>query len=155
MIRQAHRALGIEPAKYRLSLAGPSAKYVGSQDIWDRAAGDARERARDAGLPYWAEEGEAAFYGPKIDVQVADSAERETSIATVQVDFYQPDRFGLEYTGPDGGRHRPVMVHRSIIGGLERAVAHLIDIHGGAFPPWLAPAQLVALPDDRCAAAAG
>ena len=97
-------------------------------------------------MRYEAEEGEAAFYGPKIDVQVADSAEREASLSTVQVDFYQPERFGLEYVGPDGGRHRPVMVHRSIIGSLERAVAHLIDVHGGAFPPWLAPVQLVGLP---------
>ena len=99
-----------------------------------------------AGVAYEEEAGEAAFYGPKIDVQVADSAEREASLSTVQVDFYQPERFGLEYTGPDGGRHRPVMVHRSVIGSLERAVAHLIDVHGGAFPPWIAPVQLVVLP---------
>ncbi len=146
MIQQAHRALGIKPARYRLSLAGPSAKYVGSQDMWDRAAAVLKKALVTAGLPYEAEEGEAAFYGPKIDVQVADSAEREASIATVQVDFYQPERFGLEYTGPDNNKHRPVMVHRSIIGSLERAVAHLIDIHGGAFPPWLAPTQLMVLP---------
>ncbi|MFZ0049994.1 MAG: aminoacyl--tRNA ligase-related protein, partial [Streptosporangiaceae bacterium] len=89
---------------------------------------------------------EAAFYGPKIDVQVTDSAERETSLSTVQVDFYQPDRFALEYIGPDNNRHRPVMVHRSVIGGLERMMAHLVDVHGGAFPPWLSPVQLVVLP---------
>ena len=146
MIQQAHRALGIKSARYRLSLAGPSAKYVGSQDSWKQAAGMLEKALVTAGLPYCAEEGEAAFYGPKIDVQVADSAEREASIATVQVDFYQPGRFGLEYTGPDNNKHRPVMVHRSIIGSLERAVAHLIEIHGGAFPPWLAPTQLVVLP---------
>jgi threonyl-tRNA synthetase len=104
-----------------------------------------------AGVGYEAEPGEAAFYGPKIDVQVADSAEREASIATIQVDFYQPERFALEYVGADGARHRPVMVHRSIIGSIERQVAHLIDVHGGAFPPWLAPVQLVVLPvsDDQ------
>jgi threonyl-tRNA synthetase len=146
LIQQAHRALGIKPARYRLSLAGPSAKYVGSQDSWKRAAAVLEKALVTAGLPYQAEEGEAAFYGPKIDVQVADSAEREASIATVQVDFYQPGRFNLEFTGPDNNKHRPVMVHRSIIGSLERAVAHLIDIHGGAFPPWLAPVQLVILP---------
>ena len=146
LIREAYRALGIEPARFRLSLAGPSAKYAGSRDSWDRAEAILRAVLDEAGLPYQAEEGEAAFYGPKIDVQVADSAERETSLSTVQVDFYQPERFGLEYVGPDGGRHRPVMVHRSIIGGLERMMAHLIDVHGGAFPPWLAPVQLVALP---------
>ncbi len=146
MIRQAHRALGIEAVRYRLSLAGPSAKYVGSQDSWDRAAEVLAAVLVGEGLPYEAAEGEAAFYGPKIDVQVADSAEREASIATVQVDFYQPERFGLEYVGPGGSRHRPVMVHRSVIGSSERAVAHLIDVHGGAFPPWLAPVQLVVLP---------
>ena len=146
MIQQAHRALGIKPARYRLSLAGPSAKYVGSEASWKRAAAVLEKALVTAGLPYRAEEGEAAFYGPKIDVQVADSAEREASIATVQVDFYQPGRFNLEFTGPDNNKHRPVMVHRSIIGSLERAVAHLIESHGGAFPPWLAPTQLVVLP---------
>ena len=146
MIHVAYRSLGIEPARYRLSLAGPSAKYVGSQQMWDQAAAVLRDALDQAGLPYREEDGEAAFYGPKIDVQVADSAEREASLSTVQVDFYQPERFGLEYVGPDGGRHRPVMVHRSVIGSLERAVAHLIDTHGGAFPPWVAPLQLVALP---------
>jgi threonyl-tRNA synthetase len=146
MIRQAHRALGIEPARYRLSLASPAAKYAGSRQIWDRATAILREVLATAGVEYEAEPGEAAFYGPKIDVQVADAAEREASIATIQVDFYQPDRFALEYVGPDGARHRPVMVHRSIIGSIERQVAHLIDTHGGAFPPWLAPVQLAVLP---------
>ena len=146
MIRQAHRALGIEPARYRLSLASESAKYVGSAQMWADATSMLRDVLAGSGIPYEAEEGEAAFYGPKIDVQVADSAEREASIATVQIDFYQPERFGLEYVGPDGRKHRPVMVHRSIIGSAERAVGHLIDVNGGAFPPWLAPVQLIALP---------
>ncbi len=146
MIRQAYRALGIEPARYRLSLAGPSGKYVGRPEMWDRAAAMLRDVLDDAAVPYQAEEGEAAFYGPKIDVQVADSSEREASLSTVQVDFYQPERFGLEYVGADGARHRPVMVHRSVIGSLERLLAHLIDVHGGAFPAWLAPLQLVVLP---------
>ena len=146
MIGQAHRALGVEPARYRLSLASASAKYVGSPQMWDRATAMLRDVLAGEGLDYDTEEGEAAFYGPKIDVQVADSAEREASIATVQIDFYQPERFALDYTGSDGARHRPVMVHRSIVGSIERAVAHLIDTTGGAFPPWLAPLQLVALP---------
>ncbi len=146
MIRQAHRALGIEAARYRLSLASPSSKYVGSRQLWDDATAMLEKVLVSSGIPYDTEEGEAAFYGPKIDVQAADSAERETSIATVQIDFYQPERFALDYTGPDGGKHRPVMVHRSIIGSAERAVAHLLDMNGGAFPPWLAPVQLVALP---------
>lgn len=114
--------------------------YVGDRDMRDRAAGLLEQVLVNAGVQYEAEEGEAAFYGPKIDVQVADSAEREASLSTVQVDFYLPERFGLEYVGADGARHRPVMVHRSIIGSAERAVAHLIDTHGGAFPAWLAAA---------------
>ena len=146
MIRQAHQALGIEPARYRLSLASESAKYVGSARMWADATSMLRDVLAGSGISYEAEEGEAAFYGPKIDVQVADSAEREASIATVQIDFFQPERFGLEYVGPDGRKHRPVMVHRSIIGSAERAVGHLIDVNGGAFPPWLAPVQLVVLP---------
>jgi threonyl-tRNA synthetase len=146
LIRQAYRALGIEPARYRLSLPGRDGKYVGGRDMWDRAAGLLEQVLAGAGVAYEAEEGEAAFYGPKIDVQVADSAEREASLSTVQVDFYLPERFGLSYVGADGGRHRPVIVHRSIIGSAERAVAHLIDVHGGAFPAWLAPVQLAVLP---------
>jgi len=165
MIRQAHRALGIEPSRYRLSLASPAVAYAGgsggssprantvagNREIRDRATAILRDVLASAGIDYEAEEGEAAFYGPKIDVQVADSAEREASIATIQVDFYQPERFALEYAGADGARHRPVMVHRSIIGSIERQVAHLLDIHGGALPPWLAPVQLVVLPvsDDQ------
>ena len=145
MIGQAYAALGIEPARYRLSLPG-GGKYVGSPDIWKRAAAILAEILADAGLDYEACEGEAAFYGPKIDVQVADSAEREATLSTVQVDFYQPAQFDLHYTGADGARHRPVMVHRSIIGTMERAVSHLIERHRGAFPDWLAPEQLVVLP---------
>ena len=146
LIGQAYRALGIEPARYRLSLPGRGGKYVGGREMWDRAAGLLEQVLASSGVPYAAEEGEAAFYGPKIDVQISDSAEREASLSTIQVDFYLPERFGLEYIGPGGGRHRPVMVHRSIIGSAERAVAHLIDTHGGAFPAWLAPVQLVVLP---------
>ena len=156
MIRQAHVALGIEPTRYRLSLASPAAKYAGSREIWDSASAILRDVLASAGVGYDAEEGEAAFYGPKIDVQVADSAEREASIATIQVDFWQPERFALEYVGADGAQHRPVMIHRSVIGSIERQVAHLIDTHGGAFPPWLAPVQLAALPvsDDQIPQAA-
>jgi threonyl-tRNA synthetase len=146
LIEQAYRALGIEAARYRLSLPGRDGKFVGGRDMWDRAAGLLEQVLISAGVPYQAEAGEAAFYGPKIDVQVADSAEREASLSTIQVDFYLPERFGLEYVGADGGRHRPVMVHRSIIGSAERAVAHLVDVHGGAFPAWLAPVQLAVLP---------
>jgi threonyl-tRNA synthetase len=146
MIRQAYAALGIEPIRYRLSLPGPGSKYVGDQHIWEQATAMLTGVLDDSGLAWEPGEGEAAFYGPKIDVQVADRAEREATLSTVQVDFYQPEQFDLHYTGPDGARHRPVMVHRSIVGTMERAVAHLIERHGGAFPDWLAPEQLVVLP---------
>ncbi|PSK98902.1 threonyl-tRNA synthetase [Murinocardiopsis flavida] len=146
MIRRAYAALGITRARYRLSLPGPGGKYVAAPDLWRRATALLTEVLDRSGLPYEAVAGEAAFYGPKIDVQVADHAGRESTLSTVQVDFHQPERFGLHYTGADGAEHRPVMVHRSVIGSVERAVAHLIEQHGGAFPAWLAPTQLVVLP---------
>ena len=146
MIGRAYQALGIEPARYRLSLRGPGEKYVDDPNVWQRSADMLIEVLASAGLPYEAGAGEAAFYGPKIDVQVADSADREVTLSTVQIDFYAPARFGLHYIGADGGKHRPVVVHRSIVGSMERAVGHLIEVHGGAFPGWLAPVQLAVLP---------
>ncbi|MFA3839851.1 threonine--tRNA ligase [Streptomyces aureus] len=146
MIRRAYEALGITLARYRLSLPGPGGKYVAAPEMWQRSAALLTEVLDRSGLPYEAAEGEAAFYGPKIDVQVADGAGRESTLSTVQVDFHQPERFDLHYIGPDGAKHRPVMVHRSIIGSVERAVAHLIEQHGGAFPAWLAPTQVAILP---------
>ncbi|SEN23802.1 threonyl-tRNA synthetase [Nonomuraea pusilla] len=146
LIRRAYAALGITPVRYRLSLPGPGGKYVAAPEMWRRAGELLTEVLDRSGLPYEAAEGEAAFYGPKIDVQVADGAGRESTLSTVQVDFHQPEQFDLHYIGADGARHRPVMVHRSIIGSVERAVAHLIEQHGGAFPAWLAPTQVVVLP---------
>ncbi|MFC4533667.1 threonine--tRNA ligase [Sphaerisporangium dianthi] len=146
MIRRAYRALGVRPSRYRLSLPGAGGKYVAAPEMWARATALLTEVLDASGLAYETAEGEAAFYGPKIDVQVADSAGREATLSTVQIDFHQPERFDLHYIGPDGARHRPVMVHRSIIGSVERAAAHLIEQHGGAFPAWLAPTQLVVLP---------
>ncbi|MYT48120.1 threonine--tRNA ligase [Streptomyces rimosus subsp. rimosus ATCC 10970] len=155
MIRRAYEALGIRPSRYRLSLPGPGGKYVAAPEMWERSTTLLAEVLDRSGLPYEEGEGEAAFYGPKIDVQVADSAGRESTLSTVQIDFHQPERFDLHYIGPDGARHRPVMVHRSVIGSVERAVAHLIEEHGGAFPAWFAPTQLVILPisDSEVAAA--
>ena len=146
LIGQAYQALGIKPVRYRLSLPGPGGKYVNDPKLWQRPADMLTAVLASAGLPYEAGPGEAAFYGPKIDVQVADSADREATLSTVQIDFYSPERFGLHYIGADGGRHRPVMVHRSIVGSMERAVGHLIEVHSGAFPGWLAPVQLAVHP---------
>ncbi|RAG81105.1 threonine--tRNA ligase [Streptacidiphilus pinicola] len=146
LIREVYAVLGIEPVRYRLSLPGEGGKYVAAPELWDRSARLLTEVLEKSGLPFEAQRGEAAFYGPKIDVQIADGAGREATLSTVQVDFHQPEQFGLEYVGADGGRHRPVMVHRAVIGSVERAVAHLIELYGGAFPAWLAPVQLVLLP---------
>ncbi|RKE17833.1 threonyl-tRNA synthetase [Streptomyces sp. TLI_171] len=146
LIAVAYRAMGIVPARYRLSLPGGSGKYAARPELWERATAILVRVLEELGVEYEEGAGEAAFYGPKIDVQVADSAGRESTLSTVQVDFHQPEQFDLHYIGPDGARHRPVMVHRSIVGSVERAVAHLIELHGGAFPAWLAPVQLAVLP---------
>jgi threonyl-tRNA synthetase len=146
LIARAYADLGIRAVRHRLSLPGEGGKYVADPALWRRATAMLREVLDASGLAYEEAEGEAAFYGPKIDVQIADAAGREATLSTVQIDFHQPERFDLHYIGADGGKHRPVMVHRSVIGSVERAVAHLVEAHGGAFPAWLAPVQLVVLP---------
>ncbi|WP_030665529.1 threonine--tRNA ligase [Streptomyces cellulosae] len=146
LIGRAYADLGIRAARHRLSLPGEGGKYVADPQLWHRATALLREVLDGSGVPYDAEEGEAAFYGPKIDVQITDPAGRESTLSTVQIDFHQPGRFDLHYIGADGAKHRPIMVHRSVIGSVERAVAHLIEEHGGAFPAWLAPVQLAVLP---------
>ncbi|RDI64065.1 threonine--tRNA ligase [Nocardia pseudobrasiliensis] len=146
MIGSTYDALGITAARYRLSLPDAGGKYVAAPDMWRHANKLLTEVLDRSGVPYEAVEGEAAFYGPKIDIQVADHAGRESTLSTVQVDLHQPRQFDLRYVGPDGAKHRPVMVHRSIIGSIERVVAHLIEQHGGAFPVWLAPVQVAILP---------
>ena len=146
LMHEAHAALGLHPSSYRLSLRGAGGKYEGEDAVWDRAGRILRDVLDDAGLPYDVAEGEAAFYGPKIDVQIADPAGRESTLATIQVDFHQPERFGLEYADASGGRSRPVMVHRSLVGSMERLFAHLIEVHAGAFPVWYAPVQIAVVP---------
>ncbi|MEU2353555.1 threonine--tRNA ligase [Streptomyces misionensis] len=146
LIARAYADLGIRAVRHRLSLPGAGGKYVADPALWRRATALLRQVLDSSGVAYEEAAGEAAFYGPKIDVQIADPAGRESTLSTVQIDFHQPARFGLRYTGADGARHRPVMVHRSVIGSVERAVAHLVEAHGGAFPVWLAPVQLVVLP---------
>ncbi|MEU8896129.1 threonine--tRNA ligase [Nocardia sp. NPDC048505] len=146
MIGAAYRALGIEAARYRLSLPAAGGKYVAAPQLWQRSVRLLREVLDGSGIAYEEQAGEAAFYGPKIDVQVRDHAGRESTLSTVQIDFHQPEQFDLRYIGADGAEHRPVMVHRSVLGSLERAVAHLLEHHGGAFPAWLAPVQAAILP---------
>ncbi|RGC66266.1 Threonine--tRNA ligase 1 [Micromonospora sp. MW-13] len=146
LIREAHAALGVRPAGFRLSLRGPGQRYVGTDEQWRRAEDLLREALN--GVDVVEAPGDAAFYGPKIDIQVADPTGRESSLATVQLDFDKPEKFDLSYTGSDGVRRRPVMVHRSLVGSMERLFAHLIEAHDGAFPPWYAPVQVTVLPVD-------
>ncbi|MEV4071591.1 threonine--tRNA ligase [Nonomuraea fuscirosea] len=142
LIEAAHDRLGIQAARYRLSLGGEGAKFVDDPAMWARSESLLREVLAERGRAYDEERGEGAFYGPKIDIQITDPAGRESTLSTVQVDYFQPERFDLRYAG--GGR--PVMVHRSVVGGIERLVAHLVEVHGGAFPAWMAPVQAVVLP---------
>ncbi|WP_407952011.1 threonine--tRNA ligase [Plantactinospora sonchi] len=144
LIRVAHAALGVRPAGFRLSLRGPGEKYVGDDGMWHRAENLLRDAL--SGLPYVEAAGEAAFYGPKIDIQIRDGAGREQTLATIQLDFDKPARFDLSYTDRHGRRARPVLVHRSLVGSLERLFAYLTEVHDGAFPAWYAPMQVQVLP---------
>src|SRR3954452_15452234 len=146
LMHRAHAALGLRPSSYRLSLRGDGGKYGGDDAMWTRAGQVLRDALDDAGLPYSVAEGEAAFYGPKIDVQVADPVGRESTQSTIQVDFHQPEQFDLSYADASGGRARPVMVHRSLVGSMERLFAHLLEVHAGAFPVWYAPVQVAVVP---------
>jgi len=157
LMRQAHAALGISASSYQLSLRGDGGKYAGDDAQWALGESLLREALDAAGVAYEAAAGEAAFYGPKIDVQIADPAGRESTLATIQIDLHQPARFGLSYRTASGAKEAPVMVHRSLAGSLERLFAVLLETHGGAFPVWYAPVQVVALPvgeAERDAAAA-
>jgi threonyl-tRNA synthetase len=140
----AHAALGVRVAGIRLSLRGDGKGYAGAADDWIRAEAVLRQALGD--LSYVEAPGDAAFYGPKIDVQIVDPAGRESSLATIQVDFHQPARFELSYVDSGGERRRPVMLHRSLVGSMERLFGHLIEVHNGAFPAWYAPVQAVVLP---------
>ena len=144
LMARAHACLGFAPSAFRLSLRGPV--YLGALEDWDLAESLLREALVGAGVPFEEVPGEAAFYGPKIDVQIVDSAGREQSLATVQIDFHQPVQFDLSYVDSLGHRQRPVMVHRSIVGSFERLFAHLIEVHNGAFPVWYAPLQVMVVP---------
>lgn len=144
--RRLYALLGIEVSYYRLSGRGEGDGYLGDPALWRRAEGQLGAALRRLDLPHREVPGEAAFYGPKIDIQVRDAAGREETLSTVQLDFNQPERFDLAYTGSDGRRHRPVMIHRGLLSSMERLVALLIERYDGAFPPWLAPVQIELLP---------
>ena len=135
--------LGMEDYRVRVGLRDPAGdKYVGDAGQWERAEAACREAAAGMGVDFTAEQGEAAFYGPKIDFVVRDVIGREWQLGTVQVDYQLPQRFELEYVGADNQTHRPVMVHRAPFGSFERFVAVLIEHFAAAFPLWLAPEQL-------------
>jgi threonyl-tRNA synthetase len=140
-------SLGLSDYRVRLGLRDPkSTKYVGSPEDWDKAQATLLGIVRKLGMNYTAEEGEAAFYGPKIDFVVRDCIGREWQLGTVQLDYNLPKRFELEYVGADNRPHRPVMIHRAPFGSMERFVGILIEHFAGAFPLWLAPEQVRVLP---------
>jgi threonyl-tRNA synthetase len=146
LIVEAYDLLGIRADHARLSLPDDSPRFAGADAMWRQGEAWLREALHRRGLDFVAAPGEAAFYGPKIDIQVLDAGGREFTLSTVQVDMYQPERFGLEYVARNGGRERPVMVHRSVLASMERMVAYLLESHGGELPPWLAPVQVLVLP---------
>ncbi len=137
---------GLDDFYLELSTRDDSAKFIGSDAVWEVATDTLRQVALDSGLELVPDPGGAAFYGPKISVQARDAIGRTWQISTIQLDFNEPERFGLEYTAADGTRQRPVMIHRALFGSVERFIGVLTEHYGGAFPPWLAPIQVVAIP---------
>ena len=139
------RAFGFEDFQAKLSTR-PEDKAVGEEELWEMATDGLRAALESAGLDYVVDEGGGAFYGPKIDVDVTDAIGRPWQLSTIQLDFTLPERFELEYVGADGGRHRPVMIHRALMGSIERFFGVLLEHYAGAFPRWLAPEQVRVLP---------
>ncbi len=147
LVERAFATLRIVDYTYRLSLRdADKEKFVDDDDLWTTAEAELRDVLDTLQLPYYDGVGEAAFYGPKIDIQIRDMLGREETIATIQVDRHLPKQFELTYIGEDGAHHQPVMVHRGIIGTLERMMAYLIELYAGAFPAWLAPVQAMVIP---------
>ena len=148
LIQRAYRDLGFREYWYRVSLRDPAdrTKFVQNDQMWDLAEARLREAMTTLGLEYVEAKGEASFYGPKLDVQVPNVLGKDETISTVQLDFYLPERFALEYIGEDSHPHRPVMIHRGVISTMERIMAFLIEAYAGAFPLWLAPEQVRVLP---------
>ena len=136
---------GLDDFYLELSTKDPE-KYVGTDEMWEEATETLREVAESSGLQLVPDPGGAAFYGPKISVQVRDALGRSWQMSTIQLDFNMPERFGLEYTAADGTRQRPVLIHRALFGSIERFFGILTEHYAGAFPAWLAPVQVVGIP---------
>jgi len=139
------RAFGFHDFTANLSTKDPQ-KYVGSDEIWEKATAALTAALEKYGLPYKIKDGDAAFYGPKIDIDVKDAIGRTWQLSTIQCDFNHPMRFDLQYVGADGGRHRPIMLHRALFGSVERFFGVLLEHYAGAFPTWMAPVQARVLP---------
>ena len=139
------RRFGFDEFEFNLSTRDPE-KSVGSDQIWEKATEALREALDRHGVEYKVKEGDAAFYGPKIDIDVRDAIGRKWQLSTIQADFNLPERFELEYVGADAGRHRPIMLHRALFGSVERFFGVLVEHYAGAFPTWLAPVQARVLP---------
>jgi threonyl-tRNA synthetase len=132
--------------EFEAELSTRPEKYVGEPEEWDAAEAALRQALDQSGLAYTVAEGDGAFYAPKIDVHVKDAIGRRWQLSTLQVDFQEPGRFGIEYQAADGSRQRPYMIHRALFGSIERFFGILLEHYAGAFPPWLAPVQVVGIP---------
>jgi threonyl-tRNA synthetase len=139
------RDYGLDDFYLELSTKDPE-KYIGDDEVWETATATLAEVAEETGLELVPDPGGAAFYGPKISVQAKDAIGRTWQMSTIQLDFFEPERFELEYQGADGERHRPVMIHRALFGSIERFIGVLTEHYAGAFPAWLAPVQVVGIP---------
>ncbi|WP_163539717.1 threonine--tRNA ligase [Gracilibacillus sp. YIM 98692] len=143
LVQNVYKDFGIDDYYFRLSYRDPEdkEKYVDNDEMWNKAQAMLKETMEDMNLEYVEAEGEAAFYGPKLDVQVKTALGKDETLSTVQLDFHLPERFDLTYIGEDGKEHRPVVIHRGVVSTMERFVAFLIEEYKGAFPTWLAPIQ--------------
>ena len=148
LVLAVYKDFNINDYSFRLSYRDPEdkEKYFDDDQMWDKAQSMLKEAMDDLGLNYFEAEGEAAFYGPKLDVQVKTALGKEETLSTVQLDFLLPERFDLSYVGEDGKQHRPVVIHRGVVSTMERFVAFLIEEYKGAFPTWLAPVQVQVIP---------
>jgi threonyl-tRNA synthetase len=147
LIQYVFNTLGFQDFRARLGVNDPNSdKYAGELHMWQRGVAAIKQAADKVGMEYTVEEGEAAFYGPKLDFIFRDVLKREWQLGTVQVDFLLPQRFDLEYTGEDGLKHRPIMIHRAPFGSMERFTGILIEHFNGAFPLWLSPVQVEMIP---------